>query len=406
MNTPCLCCGQDVEAFLSFGSMPLANAFVAPGDSRPEYRYSLAVGICSECTMVQLLKPVPREKLFHEAYAYYSSTSSRMSDHFRRFAADVHTQYLVGQSPLVVELGSNDGIMLQHFVDRGVRCLGIEPSANVASAAKVRGIPTICRFFDETLARQIAAEHGRANAILAANVLCHIQDLHGALQGMRALLTPEGVVVCEDPYLGDLVSRTAYDQIYDEHIYYFSLASLQSAFASHDFELIDASRQEVHGGSMRYTFAAAGTRKVMPAVFRLRQVESELGLSNPETFHRFRQRVERSRQELIALLATLTADGRRVVGYGATSKSTTVINYCGLTTQHIAYISDTTPGKQGKLTPGAHIPVQPREHFLADHPEYALLFAWNHQGEVLEKEAAFTSAGGKWIVYVPEVGIL
>lgn len=391
---------------MSFGKMPIANGFLTPDQFAEEYFFELQVGFCEQCTMVQLTEQVDRDKMFHGEYAFFSSTSTRMAEHFGRFAQSVRHDYLTEPDPFVVEIGSNDGIMLQNFAQAGIRHLGIEPSANVAAVAKGKGINTICEFFDESLAQRIVNEHGQADAFLGANVMCHLPYLHSVAAGIKILLKPAGVLVFEDPYMGDIVEKTSYDQIYDEHAFYFSVASISNLFEQHDLEVIDVLPQNVHGGSMRYVITHKGARTPAPAVAAQRAKEEAIGLSRRETYDRLHRHIQQSREELLKLLRDLKQQGKRVVGYGATSKSTTVTNYCGITPDLVEFISDTTPIKQGKLSPGAHIPVQPYEDFKSNYPDYALLFAWNHGEEIIEKETAFQQAGGKWIVYVPEVKIL
>lgn len=402
----CLVCDHAIESFMSFGQMPIGNGFLSLEEFSQEYFYELKVAFCPSCRMVQLTELVPRERMFHQHYAFFSSTSARMANHFKALAEEVRTERLGEKDPFVVELGSNDGILLQHFANAGVRHLGVEPSENVAQVARAQGVQTLCAFFDEAIARRIVAEHGQADAILAANVMCHIPYLHSVAAGIRVLLKPGGVLMFEDPYLGDIVEKTAYDQIYDEHAFYFSLGSIAYLFQRHGLELVDARPQNVHGGSMRYVLAHSGAGKVSDGLRELRSKEDALGLSRAETYDRFRGNVEASRDALMQHLRELKQQGKRVVGYAATSKSTTTINYCGITPDLVEYISDTTPIKQGKFSPGAHIPVRPHEEFTARYPEYALLFGWNHAEEIMAKEQAFRAAGGKWIVYVPKVQVL
>jgi methylation protein EvaC len=402
----CLVCASLIEPFMSFGSMPIANGFLAPDQFASEYFFELKVGFCSNCKMVQLTEQVDREKMFHDEYAFFSSTSSRMAQHFKEFAGFVMAQYLQSPNSFVVEIGSNDGIMLQNFAKAGIRHLGIEPSANVAQVAIEKGIQTICKFFDEDLAREIVAHHGQADAFLGANVMCHLPYLHSVAEGIRILLKPEGVLIFEDPYLGDIIEKTSYDQIYDEHAFYFSVASLSHLFEQHELEIVDVIPQDVHGGSMRYVVAHQGAHKASAAVAVQRAREKSLGLHHPDTYDKLRCQIERSRADLMALLRDLKRQGKRVAGYGATSKSTTVTNYCGITPDLVEFISDTTPIKQGKFSPGAHIPVRPYGEFANNYPDYGLLFAWNHGEEIMGKEREFQSARGKWIVYVPKVKVI
>jgi methylation protein EvaC len=402
----CLICETPIEPFLDFGRMPIANGFLTPDQFSDEYFFNLAVGHCPKCSMVQLTELVERERMFHEQYAFFSSTSAWMQRHFGAFAQFVLERYASGDDPFVAEIGSNDGIMLRHFAERGIRHLGIEPSANVAEVARGRGVRTISQFFDENLARRILEENGPVDAFLGANVMCHIPYMHSVVAGIRLLLKPKGVLIFEDPFLGDIVEKTSYDQIYDEHAFYFSVGSLSHLFRMHGMEIVDALPQTVHGGSMRYVVAIEGARPVSDGVREVLAREEALGLRTPDAYERLRRNVERSRDDLRALLEKVRGEGKRVVGYGATSKSTTVTNYCGLTPELVEFISDTTPIKQGKFSPGVHIPVRPYTEFTANYPDYALLFAWNHRDEIMEKESAFRAAGGKWLVYVPRVGVV
>ena len=404
--TTCLICKNPVEPFLSFGKMPIANGFLVPEQFADEYFFELKVAFCGHCSMVQLAELVDRERMFHENYAFFSSTSVRMANHFQQFADYVRIAYLQDADPFVVEIGSNDGIMLQHFALAGIRHLGIEPSANVAQIACDKGIRTICSFFDENLAEQILKENGRVDAFLGANVMCHIPYIHSVFAGVRKLLKPRGILAFEDPYLGDIVEKTSYDQIYDEHAFYFSAASISYLAQQHELELIDVRPQPVHGGSMRYVLSHRNAYPVADSVRALQKKEEDLGLARPETYERLRHNIEHSRDELRDLLEDLNSRSKRVAGYAATSKSTTVTNYCGITSDLVGFISDTTPIKQGKYSPGTHIPIRPYEEFKARYPDYALLFGWNHAEEIMAKEQDFRASGGKWIVYVPKVQVL
>jgi len=357
--------------------------------------------------MLQLINQPAPEKMFHDHYAFYSSTSNYMARHFKDFADEVlQSGYLTIKDPFVLELGCNDGIMLRNFAEKGIRHLGIEPSLNVAAEANKHGVRILSEFFTEQLAESIVQEQGMVDAFLAANVMCHIPDIVGVVKGIRRVLKPTGVVMFEDPYLGDVVSKTSYDQIYDEHVFLFSALSIQYLFGLHGMDLIDVLPQKTHGGSMRYVLAHRGAYPVKNSVTELIARERAQGLDRLTTFKTFGANVEQSKRSLLILLKELKSQGKRVAGYGATSKSTTILNYCGIGLDLIEYISDTTPIKQGKFTPGMHIPVVPYETFKANPPDYAVLFAWNHAEEIMAKEKDFISAGGKWIVHVPEVRVL
>lgn len=399
--------GTPLIKVLDFGMQPLGNGFLEAKDFNGEYFFPMEIGYSEVSMMFQLIEQPAPEKMFHDHYAFYSSTSSFMAQHFKQFAEQaIQSGYLAKVDPFVVELGCNDGIMLKNFAEQGIRHLGIEPSLNVAQEANKHGVRTRSEFFSEELAEAIVREDGQADVFLAANVMCHIPDIVGVVRGIGKLLKPSGVVMFEDPYLGDVIERTSYDQIYDEHVFLFSAHSIQYLFRLHGMELIDVLPQKTHGGSMRYVLAHQSTYPVSTAVTQLLKKEQLLGLHRLATFDAFRKNVEQSRKDLLTLLRDLKMQGKRIAGYGATSKSTTILNYCGIGSDLIEYISDTTPIKQGKFTPGVHIPVKPYEAFQADPPDYAVLFAWNHAEEIMAKEKGFMEAGGRWIVHVPKVQVL
>ncbi len=386
--------------------MPLANGFLTPDQFAGEYFFDLAAGACPRCRHVQLVEQPERERMFHDRYPFFTASSTRMAAHFERLAGEIGASYLPAADPFVVEIGSNDGTFLRHFAQSGIRHLGIEPSASVAQVATALGVNTDCRFFDAALASEVIAAHGQAHAVIAANALSHISNPGAVVEGIKALLAPGGVCIVEDPYWGDVVEQTAFDQIYDEHASYFSVASVQYLFGQFDLAVFDLQRQPVHGGSVRYLIGHAGQHEVSARVSQGLAQEEATGLHRPEIRAAFQDRVTAAGRDLMALLGDLKRQGKRVVGYGATSKSTTTINHFGMTADLVPFICDTTPAKHGTFTPGAHIPVRSHDEFAAAYPDRALLFLWNHAAEVLAKERAFTAGGGKWIVYVPRVGEL
>jgi methylation protein EvaC len=401
----CQICGGTVEEFLDLGRQPLSDAFLTEREVPGEFFYRLAVGACLSCTMVQLVEQVPRDLMFHEDYPYYSSGSSVMREHFATTARTLLARCADEPDPFVVEIGSNDGVLLRTVKAAGVRHLGFEPSGKVAAASMEHGVRVLNDFFDAESAAAVRHDDGPADIIFAANTICHIPYLRSVLEGVDRLLAPDGSFVFEDPYFGDIVAKTSFDQIYDEHFFFFTARSVQAMVAGFDLALVDVERLPVHGGEVRYTIARAGAREPSEAVAALIAEEEAQGLTDLRTLRRFAADTARVRADLQALLHRLRDEGQQVVGYGATAKSATVTNFCGITSDLVAFVCDTTPAKQGRLTPGTHIPVRPAEAFADPYPAYALLFAWNHAEEIMAKEQGFREAGGRWIQYVPNVHV-
>jgi len=381
----------------------VSNTFIAPSDIGNEVYYNLSVGLCLSCTMVQQLEEVPRNQMFHKQYPYRTATSAVMTKHFEQAALRFLDQELTGPDPFIVEIGSNDGVLLRVISEAGVRHLGVDPSGDVGVVAQEKGIRVLVDFFDESSAKRVRSAEGAADLIFSANTTSHIAYIDSIFRGVDELLSPGGVFVVEDRYLGDIAEHTIFDQIYDEHFYLFAVRSVQAMVAGFGFELVDVEHLDVHGGSVRYTIARPGTRPVSAAVTEMLAHERALNLADLATFQEFGARVEQIREDLVGLLTRLRAEGRTVVGYGATAKSATVTNYCGIGTDLLSFICDSTPEKQGCVMPGSHIPVVAPEAFSDPYPDYAVLFAWSHANEIMAKESEFTAAGGKWIVYVPDV---
>ncbi len=406
---PCLCrvCGSPIKPFMTFGQMPLGNGFRDPNDQTDEYKFEMMTAVCPKCSTFQLIDQPKPEQMFHEKYAFFSGTSQRMKEHFKDFALSINDEIAQNtNNNFVVEIGSNDGILIGNLAKKGLNHLGIEPSANVAEVAKKKGISTQVSFFSKEIAEKIVTSKGRADAVFAANVICHIPTINDIALGIDVLLKDDGIFVFEEPYLGDVLEKTTYDQIYDEHVFLFSLTSVSEIFNRVGMEIFRAEKQWTHGGSMRYWITRKGVKNIEQSVHRYLEYESNLGIKDPNTYIKFKQSCEMQKRNLLKILSEIKNQGKRVIGYGATSKSTTILNYCGINSQHIEFISDTTPIKQGQLTPGSRIPVKAYSDFEKDYPEYALLFAYNHSKEIMDKEYEFKSKGGKWIVYVPEVKIV
>ena len=402
----CRISGKRLKTIMDFGKQPLGNAFVSKEDFKKEYFYQMRVGFNNESKMFQLIKQPNPTKIFHENYAFFSSSSKNMAIHFKEFAKSILDSSYLQKDPFIIELGSNDGILLKHIKRRGVRHLGIEPSKNVANESRKLGINAITEFFNQRIAREVLEKYGPSDTIVAANVMCHIPNISEVIKGIKLLLKPSGVMIFEDPYLGDVIEKNSYDQIYDEHVFLFSGLSIKHLFNLYDLELINVLKQNTHGGSMRYIIANKNHYPINPNVDILINQELSLGLNDYNKFKAFSRNVKKSKNDLIDLLVNLKMKGKKVAGYAATSKSTTTLNYCNINSDLVKYITDTTPIKQNRFSPGMHIPVYDYKYFEQNPPDYAILFAWNHMNEIMEKEKKFSKLGGKWITHIPKVRIL
>jgi SAM-dependent methyltransferase len=394
----CRICDGDLRAFLSLGETPLANAFIRPDRvDAAEARFPLESARCSECSLVQLTVVVDPEVMFRD-YVYASSASAPLLAHFDDLAAAVARDF-APPGALVVEFGSNDGLLLRSLGSRGIRALGVEPATKIAARANEEGLETLNEFFDVGLAGRIRDERGPASAVLANNVLAHVDDLTGVVRALDRLLADDGVFIAEVPYLQDLLAHVEYDTIYHEHLSYFHLAPLQRLFTSAGFELFDVLRLPIHGGSIRIHVARKGRRA--PTV-RLRELlSSEEPLATEAPYIEFAAQVRSQRTQLVALLRRLKAEGHRLAGYGATAKGNTMLNYCGIDASVLDYIADTTPYKQGLLTPGTHIPVRPESSIAESRPDAMLLLAWNYADSIVERHRDYLAGGGRFIHPIP-----
>ena len=400
-----ICESERLYSFLDLGEMPPANDFVDDPETDQD-EYPLEVVVCEDCDHVQLRHTVDPEILFAN-YHYFSSASAPLFDHFGAYADTVAERYL-GADPLVVEIGSNDGVLLSQF-DDDVATLGIEPASNVAEAARERGVETRNDFFGESVAASVREEYGAADAILANNVVGHIDDLHDLMRGIDRLLTPEGVFVVEVPYLVDTVSNNQFDQVYHEHLSYFSVRSFQRLAEQFDMAVRDVERQSVHGGTVRVQVQRASADGSPDRMVRdLESLELALGFDEREAYDEFARRVERTKSGITTLFDRLKTEDVSLVGYGATAKGNVLLNYCDVGPETLDYILDTTPAKQGTYSPGKKVPVREPDVFYADPPEYAVLLAWNYREAILHNEAEreFRQSGGQFVLPIPAVDIL
>jgi len=403
-NSCRICKGSDLTRVLTLGDHPPVDNFTDAAHISAEKRYPLDVYFCGTCNLVQLLDVVAEDELFHGNYAYFSSASAPLVEHFRSYADDLKNEHLK-PGDLVVDIGSNDGVLLQFFVD-GYRVLGIEPSANVAEVARDKGIETIDGFFTVDMAKKIVETHGKAKVVTANNVFAHIDDIDEIIRAVKELLTDDGVFVSESHYLLDLIEKREFDTVYHEHLCYYSVKPLQHLFERFDMEVSDVRRVAVHGGSIR-VYARKKTG-VPPAtsVQELFDLEEKAGLHTLERFSGFQKEVEAIRDRLVSLVRGFRAEGKIVTAYGAPAKSGTLLNFCGFTAADLKYVTDTTPYKVGLLTPGSHIPVVSPDILQSETPDYILLLAWNYKDFILTKEKALRDRGAKFIIPIPKVEIV
>ncbi|MFD1832781.1 class I SAM-dependent methyltransferase [Streptomyces desertarenae] len=404
----CRVCGkEDLADIVSFGALPLANGFIAPGArDEEEETYPLDVAVCRNCWLVTLRQVVDPARLFRH-YVYVSSESDQIRDHMRRIVDLGTRQADLAPGDLVVELGSNVGTQLGLFQEAGFRVVGVDPAANLVEKANERGVESIADFFGPEPASRIAERHGRASLVLGRQCFAHIDDVHRVLDGVEEVLAPGGALVIEVPYLLDLLDENQFDTIYHEHLSYFSVTTLRHLFALHGLRLVDVERAPVHGGSIVVTAVREGTgREPAPSVTGLLDLERESGLTDEARYRRFAAQVERVTGRVRDLVQELAAQGARVAGYGAPSKGTQLLMVCGIGERELEFCSDTTSLKHGKLLPGSKVPVCSPEEARERRPDYYLLLAWNYAEEIIRKERAFLEQGGRFIVPIPEPRIV
>ncbi len=404
----CRLCGeQGLRVVLPLGETPLANALL-PGEGAVEHeeRFPLTLAFCSRCALLQILETVPPEKLFR-SYLYFSSFSDTVLRHSEQTAARLTEERKLDASSLVMEIASNDGYLLQYYAQRGIPVLGIEPARNVAKEAEEkRGIRTLCEFFGRDLGARLARNGQTADVIHANNVLAHVPDLHGFVEGIRSALKPDGIAVIEVPYVRDMVEHTEFDTIYHEHLCYFSLTVLDSLFGEHRLAVQAVERLPLHGGSLRLFVAPAARAGRETSVEALLAAEKSWRVRDLETYAELRPRAERVRKDLVALLHHLAAEGKRLAAYGAAAKGTTLLNYCGIGRELLEFVVDRNVHKQGKRMPGVHLPICPPSRIAEAMPDYVLLLVWNFAEEILAREEDYRRRGGKFIVPIPEPRII
>lgn len=386
---------------LDLGMMPLSDGLVkAEQLETAEDFYPLEMAFCTECALVQILKTVPPEKLFCEDYPYYSSFSDSLLEHSRKNALNLITTRNLGPQSLVVELASNDGYMLRNFTEAGIPVLGIDPAAGPAKVAEKSGIPTLNTFFTLDLARQLVSEGRRADLMIANNVLAHVSDTNGFVEGIGMVLKDDGLAVIEVPYLRDLIEHCEFDTVYHEHLCYFSATSVDRLFRNHNLYLNDVQRLAIHGGSMRLHIAHQDSPS--EAVRSLLAEEKQMGMDKYEYYETFCKMVLRLRQELRRLLMMLKARKKRIAAYGAAAKGAILLNYIKAGTDVIDFVVDRNVHKQGKYMPGVHVVIKAPEAIMQQMPDYVLVLPWNFKNEIISQQDEYHRKGGKFIIPIPK----
>jgi SAM-dependent methyltransferase len=400
-----LCGAQLVTTFVDLGVSPLANSYLEPDDLLGgESFYPLRVFVCDECLLVQLPVFATPEAIFDE-YAYFSSVSDSWVDHARRYVEATLGRFGLDSGSRVVEIASNDGYLLQFFVERGIPALGVEPSANVAAAAEERGIPTVVEFFGMELGKRLAAEGGPADLVIGNNVLAHVPDLHDFVEGLRRLVAPNGVITMEFPHLLRLIREKQFDTIYHEHFSYLSLHAVERLFGEHGLRLFDVEELTTHGGSLRI-FACADTRPESEALERVREAEREAALDRLDGYVGFEEAARTVKRDLLAFLADEKRHGRSIVGYGAAAKGNTLLNYCGIRSDYLDYVVDRSPHKQGRFLPGTRLPILEPDEVRRTRPDVLLVLTWNLAAEVADQMQDVRAWGCRLVVPIPEVRVL
>jgi len=392
------------RTFVDLGMSPLCQTHIsAEMLNHMEPFYPLHAYICEQCFLVQLEEYVSPGEIFSE-YAYFSSYSESWVEHARKYKQIVCDRFNLGKNSMVMEIASNDGYLLQHFVKDGINVLGIEPAANVAEAAVHKGVPTVVKFFGEESARELAREYGKADLLLGNNVLAHVPKLNDFVAGMKLLLQDNGVITMEFPHLYQLIDQNQFDTIYHEHFSYLSFFVVEKVFARHGITLFDVEEIPTHGGSLRIygRHDSDHSRSVTENVARLRARELSQGLAGFDIYDAFTEKVKNTKRNLLKLLIQIKQEGKSIVGYGAPGKGNTLLNYCGIRTDFLDYTVDKNPYKQGKFTPGTRIPILGPEKISETKPDYILILPWNLKEEIMNQLDYIREWGGQFIVPIPE----
>jgi hypothetical protein len=408
MRASCRFCGCGLEhIFVDLGTSPLVQSFVkAQQFSQMEPFYPLQVYVCGKCFLVQLQEFVAPENIFSE-YLYFASYSDTWLAHAKRYTEQMIQRFPITEQSLVVEIASNDGYLLQYFVEKKVPVLGVEPAANVSAVAVKKGIPTLTKFFNSETARELAAAGKRADLLLGNNVLAHVPDINDFVAGMKIALKAQGVITMEFPHLMKLMEQNQFDTIYHEHFSYFSFLTVQRIFAAHGLTLFDVEQLPTHGGSLRIfgRHTEDSSKPVSPRVAELCSREKAAGYDRLDTYSRFAEQVKETKRKLLEFLIHAKRSGKTIAAYGAAGKGNTLLNYCGIRTDFVEYTVDRNPHKQGLFLPGTRIPVYSPDQIRKTRPDYLLILPWNLKDEIIQQNAYIREWGGQFVVPIPEVTV-
>lgn len=404
----CRMCHEDkLVKFLDLGFTPPADDFLTPSRlQEPEVYYPLEVCICDNCSLVQLSFTVPPEILFQRDYPYESSTTRTLTNHFHSMSKQICDRFSLCSDDLVIDIGSNVGVLLQGFKNGGAQVLGIEPAGNICAIACKNGIDSINEFISEDLCRRIVKTGKKAKIVTGTNVIAHIHDQHALVRSVKTLLDDKGVFIFEAPYLLNLMDNFEYDTIYHEHLGYLSVKPVRALWSRFGMELFDVQEVTIHGGSLRYFIARAGDYPVSENLGRLLRIEEERQIYKIATLRNFAGKVEKNREDLVWLLRNLKRQGKRIAAVSTPAKGMTLLNYCKIGTETIDFATEKSPLKIGKYTPGIHIPIYPDSELIKRRPDYALLLAWNFAEEIMKNLGDYRKAGGKFIIPIPEPRIV
>ena len=402
-----LCGSKNLELFLDLGATPPSDAFLTKEQLRePEEPYPLDVYLCRDCGQAQLGFVVPPEVLYRRDYPYESSTTRTGREHFHGMAASLVDYFGLPPESLVIDVGSNVGVLLEGFKKKGMRGLGVDPATDMAKIANKNGIETLPEFFTAKVAEGIRKKYGPAALVVGTNVFAHIHDVTDAVTGMKTLIGDTGAVVIEAPHFLNLVRNLEYDTIYHEHLSYLSVKPLQQFFRRFDMELFNVEEHAIHGGTIRFFAGPRGVHTVSPTVAATIAAEGAARIHSLKRLRQFADEVAKQRQELRALLTEIKGRGQTVVGVSAPAKGNTLLNYCGITTELLPYITEKAKIKLGLYTPGTRIPIVSDEHLLRDQPDYALILAWNFADEIMANLAEYRARGGRFIIPIPEPTVI